>query len=99
MGRLGAAPGLAAVQSGLLQTALAQLGAAAGASLAALPVVELESGAETETIDQQLLHALGQVCSMPTVQVVSSKPLIHLFKAPMVTTETGLFAVGGVVRQ
>lgn len=64
-GQFGAAPGLAAVCSGLLQTALAQLGGAAGASLAALPVVDLGSGAEAETIDRQLLHLLGQVCSMP----------------------------------
>ena len=60
VGQVGAAPSLASVYSEVLAGALAQLGAAAGASLAALPVLDL-TDANSNALDGQLLNLLGQV--------------------------------------
>lgn len=72
VGQAGAAPSLAAVYSEAVAGALAQLGGAAGASLAALPVLVL-ADANSNTLDEQLLKFLGQVSrGCHAVQYVAS---------------------------
>ena len=60
VGQVGAAPSLASVYSEVVTGSLAQLGGAAGASLAALPVLDLKD-ANINALDEQLLKFLGQV--------------------------------------